>query len=73
MATVTHGLKDGIDEILEKATALERMLRVRAASVTDEAKREIIERAVGEIAELKRQATATRAAIDDVRTSLRDH
>jgi type II secretory pathway component PulM len=73
MATVTHGMKDGIDEILEKARAIERILNARAASVEDDGKLAIIDEATREVVRLREQATVARAAIDNVRKSLRDH
>lgn len=76
MATVTHGLKDGIDEILEKANALERILEVRLDGMptieSNDSKRETMSSALNEVRLLKDTATSTRAAIDRVRASLRD-
>jgi hypothetical protein len=74
MATVTHGLQDGIDEILEKTRALERMLGARKVElgVGDESKRAIIDAALASVAGLRNQATLTRSTIESVNLSLRD-
>lgn len=73
MATVTHGLKDGVDQILEMTRALERMLDGRKTSASDDDKRLIIEKCLVEVARLRDQATITRGAIENVLRSSRDH
>jgi hypothetical protein len=74
MATVTHGLQDGIDEILEKARVLERMLTARMATAResgDESKVAIVQAALDEVEHLRVKATSARAAIGNVNLSLR--
>lgn len=79
MATVTHGLKDGIDEILEKANALDNILKARAESIVADAaasesavervesKLAAIEDACLAVGVLRTAATAAREKIENVR------
>jgi hypothetical protein len=82
MATVVHGVKDGIDQILETTNAIERLLKARRAQVvidsTESAeaalsavpKLSAIDQAMVDITMLKSQASTTRNAIENVRRAL---
>lgn len=64
MATITHGLIDGIDEILEKANALDRMLDGMVTHATGESRVEAVGLAKSYVSELQDVGKNLRDALD---------
>lgn len=69
MATVTHGLKDGIDRILETSNALQRMLEAQKANAVTESRISAIDHALEQIDVLRTDASVARNAIERIRTT----
>jgi hypothetical protein len=64
VATYTHGIKDGVDEMLEKAQAIDRLLEAKIKPDTSDEKLESIRLARARATVVKESLTNLRDAVE---------
>ncbi len=64
MATYTHGIKDGVDEMLEKAQAIDRLLEAKIKPDVSEEKLDAIKLARSRATDVKHELTLLREAVE---------